>query len=304
MPYERDDHWLGFFDRIAERICAELEPRSTLDAGCALGMLVEALRKRDVDAFGVDISEYAIAHADPSIEEFVSVATLTNPLPRRYDLITCFEVLEHLEPEDCARAIDNLCDATDQILFCSTPEEFGEPTHVNVRPGEDWAADFAKRGFVRDLSFEASFVAPWAVLFRRQIATPTELVRAYERKVVRLRREVDELRRAVLDKQRRLEEQPPPQIEIVEDEVTKQELLTTRDELIGARAELGEALGKLAVLEAEVLRYQRAAHELDVFRRGPVWRLYSPYQRARANLGNKLRARFGNRIRTLLERIR
>src|SRR5690242_6887663 len=59
-PYQRDDVWLRLFDVIADRIVRELRPQSVLDAGCAMGFLVEGLRRRGVEAFGFDISEYAI----------------------------------------------------------------------------------------------------------------------------------------------------------------------------------------------------------------------------------------------------
>jgi SAM-dependent methyltransferase len=294
VRYERNEHWLGIFDGIAERISSILGPRSALDAGCAIGMLVEALRKRGVDAFGMDVSEFAIGEADPSIEEFLWVGTLLDPLPRRYALITCFEVLEHIAATDVERAIEHLCDATDQILFSSTPEHFDEPTHLNVRPPEDWAADFARHGFVRDVSFDATFIAPWAALFRRRPATTTDLVRDYERHVWRLRREVDQLRGLVIHQQNALEtRQETGELAArlaAERLQLSQDLLATRDELVGAHAELGEALGEVAVLEARVLQFERAAHELNEFRRAPVWRLYSPYQRLRARLGAKVRA--------------
>ena len=63
VPYERNEHWLGFFDRIAEGIVRDLHPTSVLDAGCAMGFLVEGLRKRGVEACGIDISEYAISRS-------------------------------------------------------------------------------------------------------------------------------------------------------------------------------------------------------------------------------------------------
>ena len=66
--YQRDNEWLNFFDGIAEKIVQEINPRTVLDAGCAMGFLVEGLRKRGVDAYGIDISEYAISQAHESIE--------------------------------------------------------------------------------------------------------------------------------------------------------------------------------------------------------------------------------------------
>src|SRR6476661_8245522 len=66
VPYERNDHWLDFFGKIADAIIRDLRPSSVLDAGCAMGFLVEALRARGVEAWGIDISEYAISKVDES----------------------------------------------------------------------------------------------------------------------------------------------------------------------------------------------------------------------------------------------
>ena len=55
-PYQRDEDWLNLFKVFAERIDLEINPGSVLDAGCAMGFLVEALRHRGVEAWGVDVS--------------------------------------------------------------------------------------------------------------------------------------------------------------------------------------------------------------------------------------------------------
>src|SRR3954467_2188523 len=100
IPYERNEHWLGFFGGIADRIVADLHPTTLLDAGCAMGFLVEVLVKRGVDARGIDISEYAISEVHESIRDRCRVQSLTEPLEGRYDLITCIEVVEHIAPQD------------------------------------------------------------------------------------------------------------------------------------------------------------------------------------------------------------
>ena len=95
-PYQRDEGWLRLFGSIADRIVRDIRPSTVLDVGCAMGFLVEALRQRGVDAFGVDVSEYAIQNVHPDIQPYCWVASVTDPPPRTYDLIVCIEVLEHL----------------------------------------------------------------------------------------------------------------------------------------------------------------------------------------------------------------
>jgi hypothetical protein len=192
VPYRRDEHWLDFFGGIAERIVVEIAPRTALDAGCAMGFLVEALRDRGVDCYGVDVSEYAIAQVREDIRPYCWQGMVTDPLPQTYDLVICIEVLEHLAAQEAERAIANLCRHTDDILFSSTPTDREEPTHVNVRPPDYWAEAFARHGFYRDLSFDASFVAAWGVRFCRGDRVD-RVVGSYERKLQVIEQEIANL---------------------------------------------------------------------------------------------------------------
>ena len=69
-PYQRDPAWLDFFNGIASRIASDINPSTVLDAGCAFGFLVESLRECGIQAFGVDISPYAIQNVQADIQPF------------------------------------------------------------------------------------------------------------------------------------------------------------------------------------------------------------------------------------------
>lgn len=204
--YERNDRWLSFFSMVAGRLVDLLAPASVLDAGCALGFLVEGLVRHGVDAHGIDISEWAIANVDPSIADRVAVGSLTEPLTGRYDLVTCLEVLEHLPPDAGEAAIANLCAVTDRVVFCSTPGHYADTTHLNVQPIEWWAERFASHGFLRNPDLNVGFIVPWAVVFDRAPGSRRELVRRYERELGRLRIERNEVRGALLGARRQLDE--------------------------------------------------------------------------------------------------
>ena len=167
FPYCRDGHWLAFFGGVAREIVRALAPRTVFDAGCAMGMLVESLWDLGVEARGVDISEYAIAEIRPDMRPFCTVGSVTDPLPAPVDLVTCIEVLEHVSAEDADRAIASMTAATDVVLFSSTPTDFVEPTHVNVRPPIAWIKTFGEHGFRPDIRFDGTFLSPHAILFRR-----------------------------------------------------------------------------------------------------------------------------------------
>jgi 2-polyprenyl-3-methyl-5-hydroxy-6-metoxy-1,4-benzoquinol methylase len=110
---------LEFFGYIAERIVSDIGPASVLDVGCA-GILVESLRDRGVDAYGIDVSHYALENVRQDVKPYCANASVTEPLPRKYDLITCIETLEHLHQADAEQAVANLCVHTDDVIFSAT----------------------------------------------------------------------------------------------------------------------------------------------------------------------------------------
>jgi GT2 family glycosyltransferase len=193
QPYQRNPGWLQVFGAFAEHIARDIHPASVLDAGCAMGFLVETLRLRGIEAWGIDISEYAISNVHPDIQPYCKIGSVTEPppdsFPQRYDLIVCIEILEHLEPRQAEQAVANLCQHAEDILFSSTPFDHREVSHINVQPPEYWAELFARHGFFRDLDFDASFITPWAARFRKTNAPSNRVVLGYERRLFRLEQE-------------------------------------------------------------------------------------------------------------------
>ena len=254
-PYARDEQWLSFFGRIADRITADIcpaaagaaagAPARVLDAGCAMGLLVEALRTRGVDAEGLDISEYAIAQAIDPARGHCRVASLADELPSRYDLIVCIEVLEHMPPADAQAALANICRHTDDVLFSSSPYDLAEPTHVNVLPPEGWAELFAREGFLRDLDYDASYITPWAVRYRRRRETIPRVVREYERAAARLAIERNELRQQVQAFDRDV------QAAAAEAPALRQSLASANEQLLAAQQ-------RIAALEDTVVHMERS----------------------------------------------
>ena len=159
-----------------------------------------------VEAFGIDISQYAIEKVHQDIRAYCRVASVMDPLPQRYDLIICIEVLEHTLPRDAEKAIQNFCRSADDILFSSTPIDYKEATHVNVQPPEYWARLFAAHGFFRDLDYDASFILPWAVRFRKSHDPISSTVPSYERRLWRLEQERTALREQVVEQRNKLSE--------------------------------------------------------------------------------------------------
>ena len=174
IPYERNEHWLQFFGGIADEIIRSLRPKKVLDAGCAWAFLVESLWDRGVESWGIDISPYAISKIRPDMENYCKVNSLTDPIEGKYDLITCIEVLEHMPEKQARTAIKNLTSASNTVLFSSTPKDFDEPTHCNVKPTIYWLKLFAEYSFSPDLTYDASFLTRHAILFHKTTSPPSE----------------------------------------------------------------------------------------------------------------------------------
>jgi SAM-dependent methyltransferase len=252
LPYnESEPHWARFFGDVADHIVAQLAPRSVLDAGCAKGFLVAALARRGVDAVGVDVSEYAVAAAVEGAQGRLRIQSLTEDLGGRWDLVTCIEVLEHMTPSDTQLAIDRICATTDRVLLSSTPHDFVEPSHVNVRPVSTWVSWFAARGFFRRTDLDLSFLSPWALVFERRALTASDVAYFYEVEMAPLREEVAVKRAALLESERRVsgliaelstarELGADTDATDVEPRYDVDRVVSLIDQVIGLRAELAE----------------------------------------------------------------
>lgn len=186
-----------FLAGVARELTGHFHPKTMLDAGCAMGVLVSEFIKLGVSAYGIDLSEYAVTHGDPLARGVCFQGSMAEPfpaqLPERFDLVTCMEVVEHMTPEEGRAAIANLCRVTDTVIFCSTPDDFADTTHINVQEREYWAACFAENGFFDDLEYRPLFMADYAVCYRKR-ADWVEQLQDYERYVRRTDAKLKDLR--------------------------------------------------------------------------------------------------------------
>jgi SAM-dependent methyltransferase len=122
--YERYDRSTSNADVAAYLVWRYFPVRRTLDVGCAMGFVVEALREVGVDASGVDVSDFAVEHAAPGARGHVRVGDLLDGLPfddGAFDLVTVLETLEHLPPEAIADALTEVRRVTTGWLVATIP---------------------------------------------------------------------------------------------------------------------------------------------------------------------------------------
>jgi SAM-dependent methyltransferase len=121
----------ALIERFHRKIVAEvaaLAPRSLLDAGCGEGFVarrvVEALP--GIELVGCDVSAGALAIAAHTIPEgrFVAGSITELPFPdKSFDVVGCFEVLEHLPGDLPRQALGELRRVARQAVVLSVPHE-------------------------------------------------------------------------------------------------------------------------------------------------------------------------------------
>jgi ubiquinone/menaquinone biosynthesis C-methylase UbiE len=118
-------------DRFHNKIVAEvvaLAPRTFLDAGCGEGFvsrrIIDAVP--DIALTGCDVSGVALEIAASANPEARFVAGSVVDLPfadRSFDVVGCFEVLEHLPGDLPRRALSELARVARQAVVLSVPHE-------------------------------------------------------------------------------------------------------------------------------------------------------------------------------------
>jgi 2-polyprenyl-3-methyl-5-hydroxy-6-metoxy-1,4-benzoquinol methylase len=124
--------------------------KKALDVGCAFGFASAVLTSLGYETFGLDVSRWGVWQAKTVSGGSFVVCDAQALLPFKsdsFDLVTCFDVLEHLQfPE---MAIRNMLESSRGALICTTPNrnverpvrkimgDFDE-THVSVKSPSEW----------------------------------------------------------------------------------------------------------------------------------------------------------------------
>lgn len=132
---------------------------SLLDVGCALGAFLREAREA-FDCAGIDVSEHAISVARQRLQglDLTASGLLEYAPGTRYDVVTCFDVLEHIPDLPAAlRRLGELL-APGGLLMISVPvyDTFvgwlvgrvdRDPTHVHCTSRYAWLARLDEAGF-------------------------------------------------------------------------------------------------------------------------------------------------------------
>ena len=106
--YVYDGRWIPVADDIVRYFELEAGAR-ILDVGCAKGFLVKDLRARQpgLEAYGLDLSDYALRHAEPEAARYLVRGTC-EALPFRdasFDVVIAKDVIHNQTRAGCVRAL-------------------------------------------------------------------------------------------------------------------------------------------------------------------------------------------------------
>lgn len=129
-------------------------PKSVLDLGCNIGTWLKAFEVNGVtDVVGVDglnmVDDFLVFKS-----KFIAHDLTTHLyLKRKFDIVLCLEVAEHLDERYSEVLIDNAVNHSDLVIWSAAPIGQGGYNHVNEQLGEYWIQKFEKRGYsAKDLS--------------------------------------------------------------------------------------------------------------------------------------------------------
>ena len=140
---------------LAHAICSNLSLQKgtkLLDYGCAHGFVVKAMRDFGIDAYGCDVSSFAISKAPKEIDNYLKIIDkdLSNLIVTsewgRFDWILSKDVFEHIPVSNLEKIIKDCSNYSDNIFVVVPLGENGkyrieayenDPSHV-IRENEAW----------------------------------------------------------------------------------------------------------------------------------------------------------------------
>ena len=123
--------------------------RSVIDVGCGSGTWARAYLDAGCEVLGVDghvvAQEQLLIPTDHFERRDLAQSFSFN---RRFDLVNCLEVAEHLDPARGPGFASDLCKLGDVVVFSAAVPGQGGTHHVNEQWPSYWIPHFESQGFV------------------------------------------------------------------------------------------------------------------------------------------------------------
>src|SRR5208282_995121 len=110
--------------QITAAIVRGLGARSCFELGCFTGSVISLLAQAGVSVLGAEVSHLAFAFAYPNVREAMIFGDLlTLDIDRRFDVVLCMDVLEHLSPLRLDEYIERILPMVDDdgYIYLNSP---------------------------------------------------------------------------------------------------------------------------------------------------------------------------------------
>jgi len=125
--------------------------KSIIDFGCAKGFLVKAFKILGYDAYGTDISKYALNNCETEVKDRLFLLGNEN---RKFDFGYCKDTLEHSKDiNETLRHLKRLSNEWLVIVPLAENNKYRineyelDATHIIRKDEEEWLKDFQRNGF-------------------------------------------------------------------------------------------------------------------------------------------------------------
>ena len=128
-------------------INSEIKPKSVLDVGCGTGASLNFFLEKGIAGRGLENSDHAIKNSP--VKDHIYKHNLNKPYlsEKVYDLVWCFEVIEHIHPKFESNFLNTLVSHSNQIAISAARPGQGGHGHFNEQEPEYWINRFNTLGY-------------------------------------------------------------------------------------------------------------------------------------------------------------
>lgn len=160
----KHEHWID-----ASQWKEFFKCKTALDIGCGVGHRVLTLNELGVDAYGCDISQWAVDNSHKKVSYKIIQLDISKESWENgsFDLVIAYDILEHLTEQELETALKNIKESTNKhilfsIPFLGDPNLEADKTHKIKESREWWEYRIKQAGF-KILETPANFI------FRNQL---------------------------------------------------------------------------------------------------------------------------------------
>lgn len=152
-----DDLWMCslFPKKILDVVLHKLHPATLLDVGCGTGASLTYFINNGVDAWGIENSTLAISRAANPEKIIHHNLNKEINLGKKFDMVWCFEVIEHIHPDFEHHFLKTLTNHSENILLSAAQPGQGGHGHFNEQLPGYWINKFKALGYQYQETFSA-----------------------------------------------------------------------------------------------------------------------------------------------------